>query len=139
MAWNAIAIAAAIAVAAPVPGAAADGTRTPADKIASACNGSDAACLDRALAAVEAGLNATRKSALDVLNGGALKGTSLTRALELFEAGEKAWLAHRAALCEAYELYDKALGAPLPSARWSCLVNEAIARQSTLRRLFSSE
>ncbi len=139
MLWKPAVFAASVTLAVAAGAAAAERARTPADKAGAACKGTDAACLERALLTVEAGLEAARKSARSALSGGALTGDSLKKALALFEASEKDWLGQRAALCDAYELYDTALGAASPSARWSCLVNETLYRQDTLKRLFSSE
>ena len=113
--------------------------RSGADKIAAACRASDAACFERALTTTDASLAETRKKARATIEGGALTGDDLKKTLEHFDASETAWTASRKAQCEAYELYAKAIGDDGAQARWRCLVNEAVRRQSVLRELFSSE
>jgi uncharacterized protein YecT (DUF1311 family) len=127
------------AIALCMPNAALAGPRTAADKVADGCKGSDAACLERALTATDAGLADTASKARATIGGGALTGDDLIKALEQFDASETAWAASRKAQCEAYELYAKAIGDDAAKARWRCLVNEAFNRRSVLRELFSSE
>jgi uncharacterized protein YecT (DUF1311 family) len=123
--------------------ASAESQRSPADKVVNACKNADAtaeaACLERALKGVETGLDEARKKALETIKGGALAGDDLKKALELFDAGEKAWASYRAAQCDAYGLYDKAIGGGGTAARWTCLINETVYRTSTMNTRFSSE
>ncbi len=115
----------------------------PANKVVNACKNADAtaetACLERAMKGVETGLDEARKKALETIKGGALIGEDLKKALELFDAGEKAWASYRAAQCDAYGLYDKAIGGGGTAARWTCLINETVYRTSTMKTRFSSE
>lgn len=143
MAWRWFPLALAFTAIAGVSGALAEGQRSPADKVVNACKNADtptqAACLERALKGVETGLDEARKKALATIQGGALAGEDLKKTLELFEAGEKAWVSYRSAQCDAYGLYDKAIGGGGSAARWTCLINETVYRTSTLKTRFSSE
>ncbi len=120
-------------------GAAIAAQRTAADKVADACKGSDTGCLERALAATDAGLTEVRTKARAAIEGGALTGDDLKQALELFDTSETAWAAARTAQCDAHQRYTKAIGGDGPQSRWRCLVNDAFIRRSVLRELFSSE
>jgi uncharacterized protein YecT (DUF1311 family) len=143
MAWRWIPLALVFTAAASVGVASAEGQRSPADKVVNACKNADAtaeaACLERGLKAVETGLEEARKKALATIQGGALTGDDLKKTLEQFEAGEKAWGLFRAAQCDAYGLYDKAIGGGGTAARWTCLINETVYRTSTIKTRFSSE
>jgi uncharacterized protein YecT (DUF1311 family) len=113
--------------------------RTAADKMVAACQPSDVICMERTLASAETRLEEARKTALGAIEGGALTGRDLQKTLALFETSETSWASYRQSHCEAYGLYDKAIGGDGARARWTCLVTETISRESGLRRLFSSE
>ena len=114
--------------------------RSPADK---ACASKDTAatiaCLERAVKGAEESLEATIKTARAAIGGGALTGENLAKTVALFDASATHWRAAREADCQAYELYDTALGAGGPQARLGCLFNATLQRQSVLKRLYSSE
>ena len=114
--------------------------RSPADK---ACASKDTAaavaCLERAVKGAEDSLEATIKAARAAIDGGALTGANLTKTKQLFDVSAAQWRAARDADCQAFELYDTAIGAGGAQARLSCLFNETIHRQSVLKRLFSSQ
>ncbi|MEQ1578376.1 MAG: lysozyme inhibitor LprI family protein [Hyphomicrobium sp.] len=118
------------------------GERSPAGKMCGAegpARPSDLACLERALKSVEKDLEDAMARAREAINGGALRGSELKQAGDMFEAAHGHWLDYRNAECEAHERYDKALGGGGPQTRLACIINETVHRQQAMSGHFSSE